>query len=306
MDLLRWWRFLDAVGVGWDRATRTEARDFSCWIQLTVKQRLQTTRPRAARSSRAPGAPNSVTGKPAPGRVCAVDRGAQRNGVASLLRFSPGLRDRADAEPVSARSVPPVAARRTRITTRWTGGCGSGRGVTGRRCRSGFRGRSPTSGSTCCSPRWGPTGTERWSRSGSRPGPRVGTAGDAPVRHEPGQQLITVVRKGTRAVQQVPASADAFVWLRLYQQELRGESPGRTQPVWWTLRRPRPLTYHGAHRMFERVNATLGADWTCMTCGTVRRPGWPMTAAQPQRCAMGHGPRASDHHRSTSRPTGTR
>ena len=34
MDLLRWWRFLDAVGVGWDRASRLEARDFSCWIGL--------------------------------------------------------------------------------------------------------------------------------------------------------------------------------------------------------------------------------------------------------------------------------
>ena len=36
MDLL-WWRFLHVVDVGWDRATRVEARDFSCWIQLTVK-----------------------------------------------------------------------------------------------------------------------------------------------------------------------------------------------------------------------------------------------------------------------------
>ncbi len=81
---------------------------------------------------------------------------------------------------------------------------------------------------------------------------------------DPGQQLITVVRKGTRATQQVPASADAFVWLRLYQQELHGKVPGgRTQPVWWTLRRPyRPLTYHAAHRMFERANAALGAEWT--------------------------------------------
>ena len=49
IDLLRWWRFLGAVDVAWDRATRAEARDFSCWIQLTVKQRMQTTRPRAAR-----------------------------------------------------------------------------------------------------------------------------------------------------------------------------------------------------------------------------------------------------------------
>jgi hypothetical protein len=39
MDLLRWWRFLRAVDVGWDRATRLDARDFSCWIQLAVKQR---------------------------------------------------------------------------------------------------------------------------------------------------------------------------------------------------------------------------------------------------------------------------
>jgi site-specific recombinase XerD len=81
---------------------------------------------------------------------------------------------------------------------------------------------------------------------------------------DPGQQLISVVRKGSRVVQQVPASADAFVWLRLFQAELRGEVPrGRTQPIWWTLRRPRrPLTYHTAHRMFERANAVLGADWT--------------------------------------------
>src|SRR6266849_9445215 len=56
----------------------------------------------------------------------------------------------------------------------------------------------------------------------------------------PGEQLISVVRKGSRARQQVPASADAFVWHRLYQQELRrlGVPCGRAQPAWWTLRRP--------------------------------------------------------------------
>src|SRR5450755_786685 len=68
VDLLRWWRFLDAVGIGWDRASRAEARDFSCWIQLTVKQRLQASGPKAARwSSQTLGAPNPVTGKPASG-----------------------------------------------------------------------------------------------------------------------------------------------------------------------------------------------------------------------------------------------
>ena len=32
MDLLRWFRFLWAIGVGWDQATRVEARDFCRWL----------------------------------------------------------------------------------------------------------------------------------------------------------------------------------------------------------------------------------------------------------------------------------
>lgn len=37
---------------------------------------------------------------------------------------------------------------------------------------------------------------------------------------------------------------------------------GRDQPLWWTARRPfRPLGYHAAYRMFQRVNAEMGANW---------------------------------------------
>ena len=81
---------------------------------------------------------------------------------------------------------------------------------------------------------------------------------------EPGRQLITVVRKGSGATQELPASTDAFVWLRLYQVEMQGLIPaGRRQPLWWTLRRPvRPLTYHGVHRMFERVNVRAATSAT--------------------------------------------
>lgn len=81
---------------------------------------------------------------------------------------------------------------------------------------------------------------------------------------DPGQQLITVVRKGSRARQQIPASADAFVWLRLYQNELHGlVARGRKQPLWRIRRRPYTrLTYHAAHRMFERLNARLDTEWT--------------------------------------------
>ena len=93
VDLLRWWRFLDAVGVGWDRALRAEARDFSCWIQLTAKQRLQTSRPEAARwSSRTAGAPNPVTGKLATGDGYAPATVAHSETVLRRFTTSTGTR----------------------------------------------------------------------------------------------------------------------------------------------------------------------------------------------------------------------
>ncbi|WP_204080150.1 site-specific integrase [Mycobacterium riyadhense] len=39
MDLLRWFRFLWAVEVAWDRATRLEARDFCRWLAITNGRR---------------------------------------------------------------------------------------------------------------------------------------------------------------------------------------------------------------------------------------------------------------------------
>lgn len=58
-------RFLRAVDVPWDRATRREARDFSCWIQQTVKPRkVKAQGPRAVGEA---GAANPVTGKPSTG-----------------------------------------------------------------------------------------------------------------------------------------------------------------------------------------------------------------------------------------------
>ena len=73
-----------------------------------------------------------------------------------------------------------------------------------------------------------------------------------------------MIRKGTRALQQLPASPDAFVWLRLYQAQTDGLVPaGRDEPLWWTLRRPfRVLTYDAARAMFTRANTALGANWT--------------------------------------------
>ena len=73
-----------------------------------------------------------------------------------------------------------------------------------------------------------------------------------------------MIRKGTRALQQLPASPDAFVWLRLYQAQVQDLVPaGRDQPLWWTLRRPwRTLTYDAARLMFNRANEALGSNWS--------------------------------------------
>ena len=110
------------------------------------------------------------------------------------------------------------------------------------------------------------------------------TAGDA----DAGQQLITVIRKGSRRMQQLPASPDAFVWLRLYQARMQHLVPaGPDQPLWRTLRRPfRQLGYHAAYRMFSRVNAALGANWSLhdlrhtAAYRMARDPGMPLTDVQ--------------------------
>ena len=233
MDLLRWWRFLHAVDVGWDRATRVEARDFSCWIQLTVKQRRLATQSDTGWSSVVSGAPNSVTGKAAPSDGYAPATVAHSETVlARLLRFSPGCRHRPDPEPVSARSVPSV---RTRARAPQPDGRVAARERVGR-YRPKVPNRIPRA---IPDERFNelfaalPSNRDRalvafWISTGVRASELLGTR---QCDVDPGQQLITVVRKGTRAAQQVPASADAFVWLRLYQQELHGEIPRGPDPA---------------------------------------------------------------------------
>jgi len=86
----------------------------------------------------------------------------------------------------------------------------------------------------------------------------------------------------------LPASADAFVWLRLYQLVMGGVLPrGSGQPLWWTLRRPfRPLTYHAVHRMFERAGTVAGTDATLHSlrhtaaCRMAEDPALPLTDVQ--------------------------
>jgi integrase len=84
-----------------------------------------------------------------------------------------------------------------------------------------------------------------------------------------GDQLVRVRRKGSGAEQWLPASAEAFVWLRLYLAEIGEVSADG--PVWVTLRRRRraggvlerqQLDYDALRAVLRRANASLGSNWT--------------------------------------------
>lgn len=74
MDLLRWFRFLWAIGVSWDRATRVEARDFCRWLLIAGKPVRSHWRSQDAVMQTSSGVP-----------YAASVRGAQRDGAALLL-----------------------------------------------------------------------------------------------------------------------------------------------------------------------------------------------------------------------------
>jgi hypothetical protein len=61
LDPLRWFRIGWAIGVGWDQATRVEARDFCRWLAVRDKPT------RAGGAGRGRVVANAVTGKPGPG-----------------------------------------------------------------------------------------------------------------------------------------------------------------------------------------------------------------------------------------------
>jgi site-specific recombinase XerD len=257
MDLLRWFRFLRAAGVAWDRAGRAEARDF-CRLLL-------------------------VAGKPVRPHWRERGRGgADAGGQASGRAYAPSVRAHSETvlrsfydfhlEAGTGPLVNPFPLGRSRGAGRahahhnpmepfYKERAGLYRPVVASRVPRSVPDEEFNEIFAAL-----PSHRDRalvafYVSTGARASELLSaTHGGA----DPGRQLITVVRKGTREVQQLPASADAFVWLRLYQVEMDGKLPrGSGQPLWWTLRRPfRPLGYHAAHRMFERAGAAAGTDAT--------------------------------------------
>jgi integrase len=258
MDLLRWFRFLWAVGVAWDRATRVEARDFCRWMQVAGKPQRPHRRgekPSTVEHARRPSGSGayavSVRAHSETVLRCFYDfhRDAGSGPILNpfpLDRSRRGRRAHAHHNPMEPHRDERAGLYRPRVPRRIP------RSVPDEQLNEIFA-RLPSHRDRALVAFYLSTG----ARASELLSARLCDV-------DPGRQLIAVVRKGSREVQQLPASTDAFVWLRLYQLEMQGAIPGgRRQPLWWTLRRPvRPLTYHAAHRMFERVNARAGTGAT--------------------------------------------
>ncbi|WP_346173484.1 site-specific integrase [Streptomyces cuspidosporus] len=252
MDLLRWFRFLWATGVPWEQATRLEARDFSRWLLVAG----QPARPHW----RSGGAASwTVGGKPYAASVRAHSETVLRGfydfhieaGTGRILNPFPldrsrrGRRDHVHHNPMEPHRRERTGLYRPTVPKRVP------RSVPDEEFNEIFA-RLPSHRDRALVAFYVSTGARASELLSA-------TQGGA----DPGRQLIAV-RKGTGEVQELPSSTDAFVWLRLYQLEMEDSIPrGRRLSLWWTLRAPsRPLTYHAAHRMFERVNVLAGTSAT--------------------------------------------
>ena len=251
-DLLRWLRFLWAVEVPWSRATRIEARDFCRRMLVAGKP----SRPHW----RSPDATSAASGEAYAPSVrahsetvlrcfCQFHLEAGSGPVISpfpLDRTRRGGRAHAHHNPMEPFRHERSGLYRPKVPSRIP------RSVPDEEFNEIFA-RLPSHRDRALVAFYVSTG----ARASELLSATLAAA-------DPGRQMITVVRKGTGELQELPASSDAFVWLRLYQAEMEGLIPrGRRQPLWWTLRQPvRPLTYHAAHRMFERVNEKAGSAAT--------------------------------------------
>jgi site-specific recombinase XerD len=257
MDLLRWFRFLWAAGVAWELAARSDARDFCRWLQLAGKPARPHWR---ERDRPGPAAPVPASGEVYAPSVRAHSETVLRGfydfhreaGTGPLVNPFPldrsrrGGRAHAHHNPMDRYRDERAGLYRAPVPSRIP------RSVPDAEFNEVFA-RLPSSRDRALVAFYVSTGARASELLSAVQG-----------GVHPGRQVIAVTRKGTRRVQELPASADAFVWLRLYQAEMDGLVPrGAREPLWWTLRRPaRPLGYHAVHRMFERAAAAAGIPVT--------------------------------------------
>jgi integrase/recombinase XerD len=262
-DILRWLRFLTAIDVAFDAATRGYYMDFRRWLMVHGK----TGGARRPRSRRAAAARlNRVTGKRAP-HERDFDAATIRHSRVVLFDWYQFLYDHGGRPLIN-----PIPARRREDADRRRG-----------RAHHNPLEPSPPGGGRRVDPPdprvtprhlddaqfeafWALLGCARDRAMvkmavdcGLRPGELLGLRGED---IDWGNALVYVVRKGGRRDQWLPVSRDAIVWLRRYQAECDYVA-GPDEPLWVTRRGGRrPVGYDAWRAVFARINARLGSNWT--------------------------------------------
>jgi len=255
-DLLSWHRFLWAVGVPWQQATRAEVRDWVRWMRTTEN----VQRRRSGRGRPAPGTVNVLTGKPyLPEGLAPSTINHALSTLTSFYEFAvegdlgpmvnPVPRTRADRERVFAHRSPalprvygPRAPYRQKEQVRIP------RQLSDQLFEEFFTvlpsNRDRAIVATAVS-------------SGARAGEMLSMR---PVDMDVDELTISVIPKGSRHRSPVRASPDAFMWITLAMAEAPSAPQG---PLWQTRTRvPRPLTYWALRQVLERANAALGSNIT--------------------------------------------
>jgi integrase len=250
-DLLRWWRVLQLLGVTWDQAARLEVEVMVGWMRTAANPQ---------RRGDGAGSVNPRTGKRA---LSAGYAPATINHALAVLSSFYAFHARFGRGPV-VNPVPESVGRRAKLAHR------SPMEEMSRVGRAPLRQKAPV-----LAPRSIPDGLVdeligvlRTSRdralvalylsSGARPSELLGVRGD---QVDWAGQRLWVVSKGSRALEPVPASPEAFRYLAAYFHE-RG-TPRPEEVIWRTIHGvSRPLSYHAARRILQRANTVLGTDWT--------------------------------------------
>lgn len=255
--LLRWFRFLWSSDISWVMATRSDVRDFVLWMKQATKPRRRAPR------KHIPGTVNPVTGKRYPGDGYAS---ATINHNLSVISAFYDFHVHAGSGPLS-NPVP----NRSGGAERYAAHHNPMRLLPNER-RGDYRQKSPELTPRHLSDRDVENVFRRltshrdrailsfYLSCAARPAELLGLT-NGHIRWD--EQTVSVVRKGSRALQRIPAAPDAFVWFNLYQAAIPPELTRPESLAWWTLRKPyRPLSYDAMRAVLRRANDVLGANWS--------------------------------------------
>lgn len=254
--LLRYFRFLAAIDVRWDEATVTDVTDFFAWMKHAKKTNgNQNQKKRDSRVGR-----NVETGKNYVGESYSKSTMDHAETVlfgfyghavrTGQILYNPVIRGRAEdprrgahRSPLQPRLRSKQASNRQRRSKKRVP-----RSMQDDQYDAFFDALRSTRDRALAA---------TYVSSGARPSEVVNLLnGDINLP----DALITVTRKGG-ALQRLPISADAVIWIRLYQQDSGPLDP--LAPAWRMERgEPRAFNYEALRAMFRRANQKLGTNWT--------------------------------------------